>query len=90
MTVGTLTEELWGRQPPRSARPTLQTYIMHLRDLIASALAAAGDDTGNDDTGDNGTADHGAAHAVWFRIGERMTTAVAPGAAQVQSLARST
>ncbi|MFD4600262.1 BTAD domain-containing putative transcriptional regulator [Streptomyces sp. NPDC058464] len=46
VTVGTLTEELWGRQPPRSARPTLQTYIMHLRDLIASALAETGDGAG--------------------------------------------
>ncbi|MFJ9565863.1 BTAD domain-containing putative transcriptional regulator [Streptomyces fuscichromogenes] len=44
VTVGTLTEELWGRHPPRSARPTLQTYIMHLRDLIAGALEAGGDD----------------------------------------------
>ncbi|WP_042411330.1 AfsR/SARP family transcriptional regulator [Streptacidiphilus carbonis] len=44
--VATLTEELWGDCPPRSARTTLQTYILQLRDLISSALdpaaAAAG------------------------------------------------
>jgi DNA-binding SARP family transcriptional activator len=36
--VGTLTEELWGAAPPRSARPTLQTYILQLRELITTAL----------------------------------------------------
>ncbi|WP_189265416.1 AfsR/SARP family transcriptional regulator [Streptomyces fuscichromogenes] len=46
VAVGTLTEELWGRHPPRSARPTLQTYIMHLRDLIAAALEGAGGGAG--------------------------------------------
>ncbi|MEW1780363.1 AfsR/SARP family transcriptional regulator [Streptomyces sp. NPDC086777] len=46
VTVGTLTEELWGRRPPRSARPTLQTYVMHLRDLIAPALRGAAEDAG--------------------------------------------
>ncbi|MFG2091964.1 BTAD domain-containing putative transcriptional regulator [Streptomyces sp. NPDC048612] len=35
---GTLTEELWGAEPPRSARPTLQTYILQLRELIGGAL----------------------------------------------------
>ncbi|MCA2205331.1 AfsR/SARP family transcriptional regulator [Streptomyces sp. SMS_SU21] len=38
VTVGTLTEELWGAAPPRSARPTLQTYILQLREHIARAL----------------------------------------------------
>ncbi|MEU1535851.1 AfsR/SARP family transcriptional regulator [Streptomyces fagopyri] len=36
--VGMLSEELWGAQPPRSARPTLQTYILQLRELITAAL----------------------------------------------------
>ncbi|MGW3634028.1 AfsR/SARP family transcriptional regulator [Streptomyces sp. NPDC005122] len=36
--VGMLSEELWGGQPPRSARPTLQTYILQLRELITAAL----------------------------------------------------
>ncbi|MEU5088331.1 AfsR/SARP family transcriptional regulator [Streptomyces sp. NPDC021356] len=36
--VATLTEELWGARPPRSARPTLQTYILQLRELINGAL----------------------------------------------------
>jgi SARP family transcriptional regulator, regulator of embCAB operon len=42
--VATLIEELWGANPPRSARTTLQTYVMQLRELIAGALAC-GDDT---------------------------------------------
>ncbi|GHE15671.1 AfsR/SARP family transcriptional regulator [Streptomyces alanosinicus] len=45
--VGVLTEELWGSEPPRSARATLQTYILQLRDLISAALEnGTGDDTG--------------------------------------------
>ncbi|MFE1288217.1 BTAD domain-containing putative transcriptional regulator [Streptomyces sp. NPDC058751] len=36
--VGVLTEELWGATPPRSARATLQTYILQLRELITAAL----------------------------------------------------
>ncbi|MFI1098738.1 BTAD domain-containing putative transcriptional regulator [Streptomyces sp. NPDC020917] len=37
--VGSLVEELWGAKVPRSARTTLQTYILQLRDLIEQALA---------------------------------------------------
>ncbi|MEX1660023.1 AfsR/SARP family transcriptional regulator [Streptomyces pseudovenezuelae] len=36
--VYALTEELWAGQPPRSARTTLQTYVLQLRDLITVAL----------------------------------------------------
>ncbi|MEV3994017.1 AfsR/SARP family transcriptional regulator [Streptomyces sp. NPDC049837] len=36
--VAMLIEELWGDRPPRSARTTLQTYVLQLRDLIATAL----------------------------------------------------
>ncbi|MDI3409424.1 AfsR/SARP family transcriptional regulator [Streptomyces cavernicola] len=36
--VATLMEELWGDNPPRSGRTTLQTYVLQLRDLIATAL----------------------------------------------------
>lgn len=36
--VATLIEELWGATPPRSARTTLQTYVLQLRELIAEAL----------------------------------------------------
>jgi DNA-binding SARP family transcriptional activator len=39
--VAALTEELWGAAPPRSARTTLQTYVLQLRELLAQAL---GDD----------------------------------------------
>lgn len=41
--VGVLTEELWGSHPPRSARTTLQTYVLQLRGLIAAALAPQAD-----------------------------------------------
>ncbi|MGX1914148.1 AfsR/SARP family transcriptional regulator [Streptomyces phaeochromogenes] len=36
--VSALIDELWAGGPPRSARTTLQTYILQLRDLIALAL----------------------------------------------------
>ncbi|MFC4496485.1 BTAD domain-containing putative transcriptional regulator [Streptomyces ovatisporus] len=36
--VSVLTEELWAGTPPRSARTTLQTYVLQLRELIAAAL----------------------------------------------------
>ncbi|MCF3184613.1 AfsR/SARP family transcriptional regulator [Streptomyces polychromogenes] len=36
--VSALIEELWGTMPPRSARTTLQTYVLQLRALIATAL----------------------------------------------------
>ncbi|MEU6106429.1 AfsR/SARP family transcriptional regulator [Streptomyces flaveolus] len=42
--VGALIEELWPNTPPRSARTTLQTYVLQLRDLIAAALGPAGQD----------------------------------------------
>ncbi|PRH77824.1 hypothetical protein C6N75_18295 [Streptomyces solincola] len=36
--VSALIEELWGDNPPRSARTTLQTYVLQLRELISVAL----------------------------------------------------
>ncbi|MGW2274860.1 AfsR/SARP family transcriptional regulator [Streptomyces yangpuensis] len=42
--VTALIEELWGAAPPRSARTTLQTYILQLRELIAEALAHGDDE----------------------------------------------
>ncbi|MET8845270.1 AfsR/SARP family transcriptional regulator [Streptomyces rubiginosohelvolus] len=36
--VTTLIEELWGERPPRSARTTLQTYVLQLRELISTAI----------------------------------------------------
>ncbi|MFG3589858.1 BTAD domain-containing putative transcriptional regulator [Streptomyces sp. NPDC047990] len=36
--VVALVEELWGNSPPRSARTTLQTYVLQLRELLAQAL----------------------------------------------------
>ncbi|MGD6755236.1 AfsR/SARP family transcriptional regulator [Streptomyces sp. BH105] len=41
--VSTLIEELWDENPPRSARTTLQTYILQLRELITDALLRGGD-----------------------------------------------
>ncbi|CAL9653766.1 AfsR/SARP family transcriptional regulator [Streptomyces sp. enrichment culture] len=38
VSVASLTEELWGTTPPRSARTTLQTYVLQLRELIGAAL----------------------------------------------------
>ena len=42
VSVPTLIEELWGDRPPRSARTTLQTYILQLRKLIGDALSRSG------------------------------------------------
>ncbi|MET7685482.1 AfsR/SARP family transcriptional regulator [Streptomyces sp. NPDC005423] len=42
--VASLIEELWSGSPPRSARTTLQTYVLQLRELIAAALAETGHD----------------------------------------------
>ncbi|MFD7904743.1 BTAD domain-containing putative transcriptional regulator [Kitasatospora sp. NPDC059722] len=39
--AGVLAEELWSGRPPRSARTTVQTYVLQLRDLIDKALAQA-------------------------------------------------
>jgi DNA-binding SARP family transcriptional activator len=36
--VSALIDELWAGRPPRSARTTLQTYVLQLRDLITLAL----------------------------------------------------
>lgn len=41
--VPVLIEELWGAIPPRSARNTLQTYVLQLRELIAAALERSGE-----------------------------------------------
>jgi len=37
--VTAIVKELWGDRPPRSARTTVQTYVLHLRELIGEALA---------------------------------------------------
>lgn len=42
-----LAEELWSGRPPRSARTTVQTYVLQLRELIDRALAlGAGEGAG--------------------------------------------
>jgi DNA-binding SARP family transcriptional activator len=38
VTTSSLKEELWPSNAPRSASSTLQTYVMHLRNLIREAL----------------------------------------------------
>ncbi|WP_327411538.1 AfsR/SARP family transcriptional regulator [Streptomyces sp. NBC_01233] len=61
--VSALIEELWAGEPPRSARTTLQTYVLQLRALIAAALergAADGAQAGTHPGGDPRT-DPGAA-----------------------------
>ncbi|MFF4923381.1 BTAD domain-containing putative transcriptional regulator [Kitasatospora sp. NPDC001261] len=42
VSAGVLADELWSGRPPRSARTTVQTYVLQLRDLIDRALATAG------------------------------------------------
>ncbi|MFJ6721885.1 MULTISPECIES: AfsR/SARP family transcriptional regulator [unclassified Streptomyces] len=42
--VTALIEELWGGKPPRSARTTLQTYVLQLRALITAALEQGGEE----------------------------------------------
>lgn len=37
--MASLFEELWGEDIPRSANTTVQTYILHLRNLIGTALS---------------------------------------------------
>ncbi|WP_330335567.1 AfsR/SARP family transcriptional regulator (plasmid) [Streptomyces sp. NBC_00536] len=44
--VSALIEELWAGEPPRSARTTLQTYVLQLRALIATALEREPDPEG--------------------------------------------
>jgi SARP family transcriptional regulator, regulator of embCAB operon len=51
--VGVLAEELWGSKPPRSARATLQTYILQLRELIGAALRNGTGDDPADPAGDD-------------------------------------
>lgn len=40
--IASLIEELWGEHPPRSARTTMQTYVLQLREMIAPALERTG------------------------------------------------
>ncbi|MEU9284559.1 AfsR/SARP family transcriptional regulator [Streptomyces sp. NPDC048275] len=54
VSVGMLAEELWGARPPRSARPTLQTYILQLRELITAALGHGGHAGSGSDGGQGG------------------------------------
>ncbi|MBC7273169.1 MAG: AfsR/SARP family transcriptional regulator [Streptomyces sp.] len=44
--VAALIDELWAGRPPRSARTTLQTYVLQLRDLITVALQEQGSAAG--------------------------------------------
>ncbi|MEO8424102.1 MAG: winged helix-turn-helix domain-containing protein [Actinomycetota bacterium] len=40
--AGLLIDELWGDEPPETARNTLQTYVYRLRKLIGDARIEAG------------------------------------------------
>ncbi|MFJ4862015.1 BTAD domain-containing putative transcriptional regulator [Streptomyces sp. NPDC088748] len=67
--VSALIEELWAGEPPRSARTTLQTYVLQLRALIAGALergtaTATGPGAGDDDTPTGTAAGAGAGRVV--------------------------
>jgi DNA-binding SARP family transcriptional activator len=48
VTLASLTEEIWGYQPPRSGVPTLHTYILKLRRKLQHALADEGTLTSKD------------------------------------------
>ncbi|MFE2165218.1 BTAD domain-containing putative transcriptional regulator [Streptomyces sp. NPDC059447] len=50
--VSALIEELWAGTPPRSARTTLQTYVLQLRTLIATALEQGAPAEGDGEGGD--------------------------------------
>lgn len=41
VSVRVLLEELWGSSPPETSQPTLQTYILHLRQRIGVALGTS-------------------------------------------------
>ncbi|WP_079403276.1 AfsR/SARP family transcriptional regulator [Streptomyces sp. 3211] len=67
--VSALIEELWAGEPPRSARTTLQTYVLQLRALIAGALergtaTGPGPGAGDDDTPTGTAAGTGAGRVV--------------------------
>jgi DNA-binding SARP family transcriptional activator len=55
--VASLIEELWSGSPPRSARTTLQTYVLQLRELIAAALAKGGGEAPGEGAGCRGAKD---------------------------------
>ena len=42
MSAGTLIDELWGDEPPETARNTLQTYVYRLRKIIGDSRIEAG------------------------------------------------
>lgn len=64
--VSALIEELWAGTPPRSARTTLQTYVLQLRALIANALehGAAAEEGGEGAGGTAGDAERRTAKDV--------------------------
>ncbi len=76
--VSALIEELWAGEPPRSARTTLQTYVLQLRALIAGALErGTGPDTAGPDTAgpDNAATGLGAAPGSGAATGQVARTA---------------
>ncbi|MEV7323528.1 AfsR/SARP family transcriptional regulator [Streptomyces sp. NPDC093970] len=46
--VAALVEEVWAGAPPRSARTTLQTYVLQIREHITAALRRGADPEGTD------------------------------------------
>ncbi|MFE0700911.1 BTAD domain-containing putative transcriptional regulator [Streptomyces sp. NPDC058872] len=53
VSVPSLIDELWATKPPRSARTTLQTYVLQIRALISAALQQE-DAAGRRDEGSRG------------------------------------
>ncbi|MEU6213369.1 AfsR/SARP family transcriptional regulator [Streptomyces sp. NPDC047023] len=75
--VSALIEELWAGEPPRSARTTLQTYVLQLRALIATALETAAARTPAGPTAEDGDGLTGYGHPAHRRAGS--TTAAVSG-----------
>ncbi|MET7703396.1 winged helix-turn-helix domain-containing protein, partial [Streptomyces sp. NPDC005485] len=81
--LSVLVEELWGDAPPRSARTTLQTYVLQLRELIAAALcresAGEGGAEGAGDVGVPAPADAGGGAGVGRVRGAKDVLVTSPG-----------
>jgi DNA-binding SARP family transcriptional activator len=56
VSTATCLDELWSGQPPRTARTTLQTYVMHVRHVLASVPSVGSPSAARDllDTRDDG------------------------------------
>ncbi|MEU9273167.1 AfsR/SARP family transcriptional regulator [Streptomyces sp. NPDC048251] len=87
VSVSDLIEELWGTTPPRSARTTLQTYVLQLRELISLALDGDGDGHG-EPQGTGGTGARRTAKEVLVTMPSGYLLASGGGASDVRTFER--